>query len=135
MVSEYPVRIYVNFSEKNYWNYRLDWKLVLCLLASWGCVWIILIKGVRSSGKASYFLAIFPYVGMGILLVRACTLEGYHFKEVNFIHYNNYLFTLIGAADGIIYFIKPQFNRLLDPTVSFFFQYKSHFLFTKSLAL
>lgn len=70
----------------------------MCLLASWGCVLIILIKGVRSSGKASYFLALFPYVGMGILLVRACTLEG--------------------AVDGIIYFIKPQFDRLLDPTVS-----------------
>lgn len=77
-----------------------DWKLVLCLLASWGCVWIILIKGVRSSGKASYFLALFPYVGMGILLVRACTLEG--------------------AVDGILYFIKPQFDRLLDPTVSIY---------------
>lgn len=57
-------------------SYLIDWKLVLCLLASWGCVLIILIKGVRSSGKASYFLALFPYVGMGILLVRACTLEG-----------------------------------------------------------
>ncbi|KAG4078938.1 hypothetical protein HA402_010890 [Bradysia odoriphaga] len=74
-----------------------DWKLSLCLLASWGCVLIILVKGVRSSGKASYFLAVFPYVGMGILLVRACTLEG--------------------AANGILYFIKPQFGKLLDPTV------------------
>ncbi|XP_037031839.1 sodium-dependent nutrient amino acid transporter 1-like isoform X1 [Bradysia coprophila] len=74
-----------------------DWRLGLCLLASWGCVLIILVKGVRSSGKASYFLAVFPYVGMGILLVRACTLEG--------------------AADGILYFIKPQFGKLLDPTV------------------
>lgn len=76
----------------------LDWKLVLCLLASWGCVLIILVKGIRSSGKASYFLALFPYVGMGILLVRACTLEG--------------------AAAGILYFIRPQFDRLLDPSVS-----------------
>lgn len=68
---------------------------------------IILVKGVRSSGKASYFLALFPYVGMGILLVRACTLEG--------------------AAAGILYFIKPQFGKLLDPTVSnsdFFFVLK-----------
>lgn len=71
-------------------------------MASWGCVLIILVKGVRSSGKASYFLALFPYVGMGILLVRACTLEG--------------------AVNGILYFIKPQFGRLLDPTVSNFVQ-------------
>lgn len=74
-----------------------DWKLTLCLAFSWFLVLLLMIRGVRSSGKASYFLALFPYLIMGILLVRAVTLPG--------------------AADGIIYFLKPQWNEILNPKV------------------
>lgn len=74
-----------------------DGTLVMCLAVSWLVVLLILIKGVQSSGKASYFLALFPYAVMGILLVRTCTLPG--------------------AANGIIYFIKPQWDKILSPTV------------------
>lgn len=59
---------------------------------------LVLIKGIHSSGKASYFLAIFPYVIMIILLIRSVTLEG--------------------ASIGIIYFFKPQWDRILDPQVN-----------------
>lgn len=58
----------------------------------------VLIKGVQSSGKASYFLALFPYVVIFILLIRAVTLPG--------------------AGAGILYFIRPQWDKLFDPTVS-----------------
>ncbi|KAL1396097.1 hypothetical protein pipiens_010766, partial [Culex pipiens pipiens] len=74
-----------------------DWRLTLCLLFSWLCVAIILINGIKSSGKASYFLAIFPYVIILILLVHACTLKG--------------------AFNGILYFLTPQWDKLLVPTV------------------
>ncbi|XP_075166196.1 sodium-dependent nutrient amino acid transporter 1 [Haematobia irritans] len=74
-----------------------SWDLVLCLLAAWILIAIILIKGIRSSGKASYFLALFPYVVMLILLWRALTLPG--------------------ALDGIVYFLKPQWDQLLNPQV------------------
>lgn len=74
-----------------------DWELALWLLFAWVCVYIVIVKGVKSSGKASYFLAIFPYVVMLILLVRACTLEG--------------------AWDGIKFFITPDFKRLIEPQV------------------
>lgn len=74
-----------------------DWKLTLFLLLSWLIVLLILIKGVQSSGKASYFLALFPYVVMGILLVRAVTLPG--------------------ASAGILYFITPQWDKILEPDV------------------
>ncbi|XP_055624579.1 sodium-dependent nutrient amino acid transporter 1-like [Toxorhynchites rutilus septentrionalis] len=74
-----------------------DWRLVLCLLFSWLCVATILIKGIRSSGKASYFLAIFPYVIIIILLVHACTLKG--------------------AMNGILYFLTPQWDQLMNVTV------------------
>lgn len=74
-----------------------NWQLVLGLFVSWLCVFIVIIRGVKSSGKASYFLAIFPYVIMIVLLIRALTLPG--------------------AMDGILYFIKPQWNKILDPKV------------------
>lgn len=77
-----------------------DWQLSLWLLLAWLAVFLVIVKGVKSSGKVAYFLAIFPYVVMLILLVRACTLEG--------------------AWKGIKYFITPKFEQLLEPKVSFF---------------
>ncbi|BFF93232.1 sodium-dependent nutrient amino acid transporter 1 [Drosophila madeirensis] len=74
-----------------------NWELVIGLFVAWLCVFLIIRRGVKSSGKASYFLAIFPYVIMGVLLIRAVTLPG--------------------AADGILYFIKPQWGKILDPKV------------------
>ncbi|XP_067628891.1 sodium-dependent nutrient amino acid transporter 1-like [Eurosta solidaginis] len=74
-----------------------NWELVLGLLVSWISIFLIIRKGVKSSGKAAYFLAIFPYVIMAVLLVRAVTLPG--------------------SADGIIYFIKPDWRKILDPKV------------------
>nr|CDS26502.2 sodium and chloride dependent glycine [Hymenolepis microstoma] len=73
------------------------WHMTLCLLFSWIVVVLSLIKGVQSLGKISYFTAIFPYIMLTILLVRAATLEG--------------------SLDGIIYYLKPDFTRLSDPTV------------------
>ncbi|XP_055854043.1 sodium-dependent nutrient amino acid transporter 1-like [Episyrphus balteatus] len=74
-----------------------NWDLALCLAFSWFVVAIIMIKGVRSSGKASYFLAIFPYVVLAILLVKAMTLPG--------------------AGTGVLYFLTPQWDKLLSPQV------------------
>lgn len=74
-----------------------DWQLTLWLLFAWVCVYLVIVKGVKSSGKISYFLAIFPYIVMLILLVRAATLKG--------------------AWNGIKYFITPDFKRLLEPQV------------------
>ncbi|XP_058119007.1 sodium-dependent nutrient amino acid transporter 1-like isoform X2 [Anopheles ziemanni] len=74
-----------------------DVRLTLFLILSWSLVLLTLIKGVKSSGKASYFLALFPYVVMTVLLIRACTLPG--------------------AIDGIVYFLKPQWDKIYDPKV------------------
>lgn len=100
-----------------------DWQLTLFLCLSWSIVLLVLIRGnsaqpeftmlslcitallsqccflsgVKSAGKASYFLALFPYLVITILLVRACTLPG--------------------AINGIIYFLKPQWDKILDPKV------------------
>ncbi|XP_076755461.1 sodium-dependent nutrient amino acid transporter 1 isoform X1 [Xylocopa sonorina] len=74
-----------------------SWKLVLSLLTSWIFVFIVLSNGVKSSGKAAYFLALFPYVIMISLLVRAVTLEG--------------------AVDGIVFLFKPTWEKIFDPSV------------------
>lgn len=74
-----------------------DWRLTLCLLFAWLCIFCVLAKGVQSSGKAAYFLALFPYAIMFALLGRAVTLEG--------------------AATGILFFIKPDWNKLFEADV------------------
>ncbi|XP_017797726.1 PREDICTED: sodium-dependent nutrient amino acid transporter 1-like [Habropoda laboriosa] len=74
-----------------------DWKLTICLLVAWCCIFGVLARGVKSSGKAAYFLAIFPYIIMISLLVRAVTLDG--------------------AVNGIIFFIKPNWEKLFDANV------------------
>ncbi|XP_062556020.1 sodium-dependent nutrient amino acid transporter 1-like isoform X1 [Armigeres subalbatus] len=74
-----------------------DMDLTLCLLASWLVVVVILIKGIRSTGKCAYFLAIFPYVIILILFVHSCTLEG--------------------AGKGIKFFLTPDWKQLFEPRV------------------
>lgn len=74
-----------------------NWQLVIGLFVSWALIYIVIVRGVKSSGKASYFLAIFPYIVLGILLIRAVTLPG--------------------AGKGMLYFIQPQWDQLLNPQV------------------
>lgn len=76
-----------------------NWSLTLLLFTSWMLTFVVSIKGVKSSGKASYFLAIFPYVILLTLLIKAITLEG--------------------SGNGIFYFIYTDWYRLLDPNVSY----------------
>ncbi|KAF7996892.1 hypothetical protein HCN44_002538 [Aphidius gifuensis] len=86
--------------EKDNINDGIGWpdlQLTFCLLFAWLCIFCVLAKGVQSSGKAAYFLAIFPYIIMIALLIRAVTLDG--------------------AINGIIFFIKPNWNKLFDPNV------------------
>lgn len=74
-----------------------EWKLGLCLLFIWVCMTFMLIKGIKGSGKVSYFLAIFPYAVMLFFAIYAFTLEG--------------------AMDGLLYFIQPDWEQLMNPTV------------------
>jgi solute carrier family 6 (neurotransmitter transporter, glycine) member 5/9 len=73
------------------------WNLIGFLILSWTIVFIVLMKGVKSAGKASYVLALFPYVVLIILLIRALTLPG--------------------SFNGIRYFLQPQFDKILEPKV------------------
>lgn len=73
--------------------YLPEWRLSLCLLFSWMLLFLVMVKGVASSGKVAYFTALFPYVVLFILLGRGATLPG--------------------AYEGVMFFIKPQWDKLL----------------------
>lgn len=74
-----------------------SWQLTICLFVSWSTIFIVLSRGIKSTGKAVYFLAIFPYVVMIALLIRAVTLEG--------------------AVDGILFLVTPKWDKLWQPNV------------------
>lgn len=54
-------------------------------------------KGIKSSGKISYFLAIFPYIMLSLLLFNTLQLPG--------------------AWDGLTAFFKPEWSAIIDPKV------------------
>lgn len=75
-----------------------DVYLTLALFASWVVIFLVIRKGVKSSGKAAYFLALFPYLILVALLIRSVTLEG--------------------AIDGITFFLNPQWSEILNLKVN-----------------
>ncbi|KAM7535643.1 hypothetical protein Aperf_G00000091668 [Anoplocephala perfoliata] len=74
-----------------------SWQIALTLLLTWILTALVLIKGVQSLGKVSYFTALFPYVILTVLLIRSLMLKG--------------------SLQGILYYLTPQFERLKDPRV------------------
>lgn len=75
----------------------VKWDLALCLLAAWVLCFVCVIKGIKSSGKAVYFTATFPYLVLAILFFRGVTLEG--------------------AGKGIEFYIIPEWDKLAKPKV------------------
>lgn len=74
-------------------------NLVGFLILSWAIVFIILFKGIKSSGKAAYITGIAPFIFLIIFLIRALTLPG--------------------ALNGIAYFFTPKWEDILKPSVWF----------------
>ncbi|XP_044227722.1 sodium- and chloride-dependent GABA transporter 2-like [Thunnus albacares] len=75
----------------------LRWELVLCLILTWVICYFCVWKGIKSTGKAAFFTATFPFIMLLVLLVRGVTLPG--------------------AMKGIIYYLYPDLSRLSDPQV------------------
>ncbi|GAA6090166.1 sodium- and chloride-dependent GABA transporter 2-like isoform X1 [Tachysurus ichikawai] len=96
-VNEFWERRVLNLTGNVHELGSIRWELAACLLLSWiicyFCVW----KGVKSTGKVIYFTATFPYVMLMVLLVNGLMLPG--------------------AADGIRFYLYPDFTRLKDPQV------------------
>ncbi|CAD5125246.1 DgyrCDS13488 [Dimorphilus gyrociliatus] len=73
------------------------YEMIICLFAAWTLVGCSLIKSIKSSGKVVYFTASFPYIVLICLLVRGLTLPG--------------------CLDGILFYLTPQWHRLLSAKV------------------
>uniref|UniRef100_A0AAV2M7J8 Transporter n=1 Tax=Knipowitschia caucasica TaxID=637954 RepID=A0AAV2M7J8_KNICA len=76
---------------------NIQWELCLCMLLSWTICYFCVWKGVRSTGKATYITATFPFAMLFVLLIRGLTLPG--------------------ALHGIKYYLYPNPTRLADPQV------------------
>nr|QQY02452.1 sodium- and chloride-dependent taurine transporter [Cryptocotyle lingua] len=95
--SEYWERYVLRISDGIENMGTIQWELALCLLAAWIIVFLCIYKGIKTSGKVMYVTATAPYVFMFILLGRAVSLEG--------------------AADGLRYYITPNWSKLSDMTI------------------
>ncbi|KAJ8911960.1 hypothetical protein NQ315_012771 [Exocentrus adspersus] len=96
--AEYFRDYVLGVGEADWYNFgAIRWELVGCLLLSWIVGYFCVIKGVKTSGKAVYFTALFPYVILTALVVQGCILEG--------------------AIDGIRLYIYPQWEKLLEVNV------------------
>uniref|UniRef100_A0A8C0LF64 Transporter n=1 Tax=Canis lupus dingo TaxID=286419 RepID=A0A8C0LF64_CANLU len=80
-------------------------RLLACLAASWAVVYLCVIRGIESTGKAIYFTALFPYLVLTIFLIRGLTLPG--------------------AVEGLIYLFTPDILQnprvWLDAATQIFF--------------
>ncbi|XP_026479366.1 sodium-dependent dopamine transporter-like [Ctenocephalides felis] len=76
---------------------RIKWDMALCLLAVYIICYFSLWKGISTSGKVVWFTALFPYVVLIILFIRGITLPG--------------------SAEGIKYYLSPNFTTLTKAEV------------------
>ncbi|XP_066099404.1 inactive sodium-dependent neutral amino acid transporter B(0)AT3 isoform X2 [Saccopteryx bilineata] len=75
----------------------VQWQLLVCLAACWAVLYLCVIRGIESTGKAIYFTALFPYLVLTIFLIRGLTLPG--------------------AAQGLTYLFTPNMQTLQSPRV------------------
>ncbi|CAH0381880.1 unnamed protein product [Bemisia tabaci] len=72
----------------------MQWELLYLLIIAWAIIYNILHRGLSESGKVIWFTALFPYVIMLALFVRAVTLPG--------------------ATEGLKFLVIPDWSKLTD---------------------
>ena len=76
----------------------VKWDLALCLFLAWCVVFFCIWNGIKTSGKVMYVTATSPYIFMLILCIRMSLLPG--------------------AAEGIKFYLVPDFEKLLELQVN-----------------
>ncbi|XP_055947908.1 sodium- and chloride-dependent glycine transporter 2-like isoform X1 [Argiope bruennichi] len=71
----------------------LQWPLVFTLFTAWAIVFVCVAKGIKTSGKVVYVTATLPYFVLACLFIRGVTLPG--------------------SWNGIQFFLKPKWSKLL----------------------
>ncbi|XP_048239176.1 sodium- and chloride-dependent glycine transporter 1-like [Haliotis rufescens] len=97
-------------SAEEFWQYNVlgvstgledvgsvQWPIAGCLFGSVVMIFLCLIRGVKSSGKVVYVTALLPYVLLTAIFIMTLLQPG--------------------ALDGIIYYVVPDFSKLLDTQV------------------
>uniref|UniRef100_A0A1B6MBJ9 Transporter n=1 Tax=Graphocephala atropunctata TaxID=36148 RepID=A0A1B6MBJ9_9HEMI len=76
---------------------NIKWDMALCLFIVYVICYFSLWKGISTSGKVVWFTALFPYAVLLILLIRGITLPG--------------------SAEGIRYYLSPNFSLITKAEV------------------
>lgn len=85
-------------SARTYWeidilqNSRLE--ILICLIITWCLIYFTIHRGVSAASKISRVTVLVPYILLSVLMVQTLKLDG--------------------ALDGVIYFLKPRWNQLLN---------------------
>lgn len=72
----------------------VQWELAACLAVVWIICFFCIWKGIKSTGRSAYIIALLPYVSLTILLIRGITLPGY--------------------MKGLEFYLKPNFSKITD---------------------
>ncbi|KFV14586.1 Sodium-dependent neutral amino acid transporter B(0)AT1, partial [Pterocles gutturalis] len=73
----------------------IQWWLFLCLTCAWGVLYVCVIRGIETTGKAVYVTSTLPYIVLTIFLIRGLTLKG--------------------STNGIVYLFTPNVTELANP--------------------
>ena len=85
-------------TQGNPWNFvGIQWPLLIGLIVSWAIIWWIVKGGLNRVGKILLYTVPLPVIFVIILVIRGVTLPG--------------------AAEGLNYYLAPEWGKLLDPTV------------------
>ncbi|XP_067648981.1 sodium- and chloride-dependent GABA transporter 3-like [Haliotis asinina] len=75
----------------------MRWPLVGCLAITYTLAFLCLFRGIKVSGKVVYVTVGAPYILITVFLIRGCLLPG--------------------SAEGIYFYMYPQFQKLLNPEI------------------
>ncbi|XP_008058900.1 sodium-dependent neutral amino acid transporter B(0)AT3, partial [Carlito syrichta] len=96
-VSYFWYRQTLNISADIHDSGTIQWRILICLAACWAVVYLCVIRGIETTGKAIYFTASFPYLVLTVFLIRGLTLPG--------------------ATEGLTYLFTPKVETLQNPRV------------------